>query len=87
MSHEQELSAPAAEVARQIQATDRRLDEAEHRLREAADAEVDGLSDVDGSRFRRTRRAQRDQRDQEHQKLLDDRSDLVQQLELLDGDT
>jgi hypothetical protein len=70
--------------ARQIQATDRRLDEAEHRSREAVDAEADALSDVDGSP---SRRSARDQRDQEHQKLLDDRSDLMEQLELLDGDT
>lgn len=84
MSNKRDLAAPAAEVARQIQATDRRLDEAEHRSREAVDADVNALSDVDGSPFQRTRR---DQRDQEHQELLDERSDLVEQMELLDGGT
>jgi hypothetical protein len=82
MSEEQKPSAAGLDIAKQIRATDRSLGEAEQRNREAA--RVEALTRTGGAPSPATGR---DARDREHQRLLDDRTELMEQLELLDGDT
>jgi len=83
VSEEHRLNVPAARVAAQIRALDGRLDAMQQRSRMAADADLLELGPAAASELLRTRR---DERDQEHQALLDERADLLVQLELLDDD-
>jgi hypothetical protein len=83
MSEENRLNVPAARVAAQIQALDSRLDDMRQRSRIAADADLLELGPATASELLRARR---DERDQEHQALVDERADLLVQLELLDDD-
>ena len=83
MSEEDRLNVPAARVAAQIRALDGRLEAMEQRSRIAAEADLLENGPAPASGRLRTRR---DARDQEHQALLDERAELVVQLELLADD-